>query len=89
MLLTEITHKLTCKERKEVLRLALELEKHDDDESKIISINLISKMTPDMPQEEAELFFKNDYLDMYKQSSVRVRREIIHSITTIAKSVRK
>lgn len=46
-------------------------------------------MTPDMAPEEAETFFKNDYLNIFKQSSVRVKREIIHSAQTIAKNVRK
>jgi hypothetical protein len=80
---------LTGKERTEVIRLALELEKHDDEESKIISINLIAKMTPDMAPEEAETFFRTDFLNIYKQSSTRVKREIIHSVQIIAKSVRK
>ena len=42
-----------------------------------------------MAQEEAETFFKSNYLNIYKQSSVRVKREIIHSAHTIARNVRK
>jgi isocitrate dehydrogenase kinase/phosphatase len=65
---------LNGQERKEVLRLALDLEKSDDEESRIISIQLIAKMTPDMQEEEAEAFFKTDYLAMYKDSSVRIKK---------------
>lgn len=54
--------------------MALELERNEDEESKIISVNLISKMTPDMAPEEAETFFSNDYQNIFKQSSVRVKR---------------
>lgn len=55
----------------------------------MISIQLISKMTPDMTPEEAEVFFKDDFIVMYKHSSLRLKREIIHSTPFLAKNVRK
>jgi hypothetical protein len=50
---------------------------------------LIAKLTPDMQEQEVEAFFKNGYVGMYKESSVRIKKEIIHSSGIIAKSVRK
>lgn len=42
-----------------------------------------------MQEEEVEAFFKNGYACLYKESSVRIKKEIIHSSSIIAKSVRK
>ncbi len=42
-----------------------------------------------MTTDEAELFFKDDFIVMYKQSSLRLKREIIHSTPLLAKNVGK
>lgn len=49
-----------------MLALALEMEKSEDEENKIISIQLIAKLTPDMHEQEAESFFRVGYVGMYK-----------------------
>lgn len=46
-----MSHGISAEERKEVLGLALELEKSEDEENKIISIQLIAKLTPDMHEQ--------------------------------------
>lgn len=84
-----MSHGISAEERKEVLGLALELEKSEDEENKIISIQLIAKLTPDMHEQEAESFFRSGYVGMYKESSVRIKKEIIHSSSVVARSVRR
>ena len=58
ILLTQICHELSAHEKKEVIRLAVELQRSEDEENQLISIQLIAKTTPDMATEEAEAFFK-------------------------------
>ena len=55
--MTEICHHLDNPEKKEALRLAVELQRSGDEENQLISIQLMAKMAPDMTQEEAETFF--------------------------------
>lgn len=88
-MLTEICHHLDSPEKKEAIRLAVELQRSGDEENQLISIQLIAKMTPDMTQEEAEKFFTTEFAGMYPESSVRLKKEIIHSSCQIAKSVSK
>jgi serine/threonine-protein phosphatase 4 regulatory subunit 1 len=42
-----------------------------------------------MQEQEIETYFKSGYIGAYKDSSVRIKKEIIHSSSIIAKSVTK
>ncbi|CAM6005149.1 unnamed protein product [Sphagnum balticum] len=44
-------------------------------------------MTPDLQVEEAENFFQTDYLAMYRDSSIRIKKEIISCTCVVARSV--
>jgi len=47
---------------------------NNDEENKIVSIQLIAKMTPDLSHEENEKFFIEEYTKLYNDSSVRVKK---------------
>lgn len=80
---------MSVKEKRDIIKFAMDLGKSEDEENKIVSIQLIAKMTPDLPQEETESFFKNEYVNLYKDSSVRIKKEIVASTCIIGNSVRK
>ena len=42
----------------EMIKLAVELSKNENEENKIVSLQLLAKMAQDMPDEEKEKIFK-------------------------------
>lgn len=49
-LLSEVVHRMTGEERKEVMRVAEELERGSDEEGKMIAVQLIGRLTEDLTE---------------------------------------
>ena len=60
-----------------LIKLAVELGENENEENKIVSLQLMAKMAQDMPDERKQKLFKEEFMNLFKNSSVRIKREVI------------
>lgn len=54
--------------------MAVELGHHESEENKIVSLQLLAKLALDMPSTQKESIFKEQFINLYKNSSVRIKK---------------
>ena len=75
------------KYHKDIIKFAMELEASSNEECRLATVQLLALLSQDMTNEQAENYFKIDYLSIFKEGSLRIKKKVIHYCPAIAKHV--
>jgi hypothetical protein len=70
-----------------VVSFAAQLVSRQDEDIKIVALQLMCRFSKYLSHPEVEKYFKNEYLTLYDSSTLRLKKEIVFNCAAIGKNV--